>query len=296
MEISSPINHGWLERLRSSFGDGQACGFVKFCAGLEPDRIEDEFDSEILEVEPVQACLSVSPDAFEAIHRQVIDAIAQCRILMATLTLSIDDFSDPKETLIGLEDLDVSKTQKHLIKDFDIDDIPYFERLRSRGLYVKTGQDKKSYGATISVLLTEAHYELDAVGGYVNDIRCQGRVIAIIDEPFFGAWASITFREFETNKRDELPKNSFYGNFTNEPNEPDEKRSSRSIYFELMYMPQDGLDLLIPLFRHENHTDVVLKINLTNKKEDLLAAKGSIEGNVWSYSFEVERKFNYNEK
>ena len=286
LEIYSPADPAWLEEVRTSLGDSNACGCVTVRAGVEPDRFEIE--GEAVEAEPVEVRLDMSADAFEAIRRQAADADDHHRIMWAKVTLSGDAVPETDSHFTFLKDLDVSKAQEYAVTGFEIFDTRYFDHLRGRVLQIERGRDE-GYGAYISVLLTEARYEIHTERVLLHAISCEGRVINSRGKPYDGANVTIEFREFEPNQLEGLPKTAFFGEFGYWPKQPDEEHSSTHLTFNLNYVPEDARDLLIPLLSQQLPTQVVLTINLTKEEEDLLTATDELWGNVRHYSFKVQQ-------
>jgi hypothetical protein len=290
LEISSPPDPEWLGTVCTARGVDEACGLVRVNAGVEPKRYE--VDGEMIEEEAVKVILAVNDDAFEAIRSQASEAYDHRRIMQAKVTLigeSLPETDDPTSPFgLDLADLDVSTVQGYAVRGFEIFDTRYFDHLRSRVLQVERGRDE-GYGAYISILLTEARYEVYVERALVHSISCEGRVINHRGKPYDGADVTIEFAEHEPNRYDELPERAFFGEFGYYPKLPDEKHSSTHFTFHLRYVPEDARNLLIPLLTQETETRVILTVNLANEEEELLAATDKLRGNVRHYSFEVRQ-------
>ncbi len=287
MEICSPADSEWLDEVRVSLGDSDACGCVSVRKGVEPDRFD--IDGEMVEADSVTARLDMRPDAFEAIQRQVVDADDHQRIMRAKITLSGNAIPKADSRFTFLKDLDVSKAQDYAVRDFEIFNTRYLDHLRGRVLQIEPNRDE-GYGAYISVLLTEAHYEIYTERALIHAISCEGHVINSNGKPYDGAHVTIEFREFKPTLLEELPKKSLYGDFEYWPKQPLEESSSNFFTFNLLYVPKDARDLLIPILSRKRSEQVILTINLTKGKEDLLAAKDKLWGDVRHYTFTVRRQ------
>lgn len=284
--ISSPPDPDWLEKIRAAHGVDDACGAVLVNAGVEPDRFE--LDGESVEDEPVHVTVTMSADAFEAIRRQVAEASDHRRIMWATVTLAGNSLPKLESDFIRLKDLDVTERRGYAVSGFEIFDTRYIDRLRGRVLRVERGRDK-GYGARISILLTEARYEIDVERALVRAISCEGRVINAKGRPYDGAEVTIEFSEHEPNRYDEMPERAFFGEFGYFPKQPGEY-SSTHFMFDLRYVPEDARGLLIPLLSQQVETRVILTVNLANKEGELLAATGELRGNVRDYGFKGQRR------
>lgn len=286
LKIHSPTDLPWLEKIRTSLGViSNICGCIWVNANVEPHRFE--IGGEAAEEEPVTVHLEVSADTFEAIQQQAARADDHHRIMQAKINLAGDALPET-DSPIFLEDLDVSEAQRYAVTAFEIFDTRYFDHLRDRVLQTERGQDE-GYGSYISVLLTEAHYEIHLERALVHSISCEGRVINSRGKPYDGADVTIEFAEFETNQFDELPRRAFFGEFYYCLNELDGEHPTTYLDFNLHYVPADARELLVPLFSQQLPTQVVLTINLATEEEELLAAEGKLRGNVRHYSFQVRQ-------
>jgi hypothetical protein len=271
---------------------GNLCGWVRVRAGVEPERFE--LDREMVETEPIQAFLYLTPDAFEAIRRQAAHAYDHRRIVGATIPLvgnALSATDNPEmDTLFGLKpkDLDISADKVYGVRGLEIFDTRYFAHLRDRVLEVERRRDE-GYGAYISILLTVARYEVHVEDARIHSISCEGRVINGRGKPYDGVDVTAEFSQHLPNRHGELPERALFGEFGYYPKQPDEEYSSTHFTFSLRYVPADVRDLLIPLLSQEVGTHVVLTVNLATKEEGLLAATSDLQGTVRHYSFEVRR-------
>lgn len=287
--LPDPERLGWMKEIRDTPSISHACGVVGVRAGVEPEKFE--YDGKNLEIEPVTVALVVGADAFEAICRQMSVVENHRRILQMQVTLIGDSL--PKtdhEPLFGpplhLRDLDVSKPQEYWVRSFEISYTRYFDDLRDRVLQVERSREE-GYGTDISILLTEVRYEVSMARALVRSISCEGRVIHGRGKPYDGADVTVNFYEHRTNKYGELPEMAFFGEFGYWLKQPDEEHSMTSFKFDLRYIPKDAHDFLIPLLSHEVGKQVVLTVNITNEKEQLLTVTDKLEGNVRDYRFLV---------
>jgi hypothetical protein len=291
LNVNSPPDQAWLEKVRSSLSDGDACGEVIVFPGVVPDRFEH--DGETYEIEPVNVTIGVSNDAFEAFHNQAVLAVAQHRIMSAELKISGEALPDTKSGFIFLDDLDISDTQKYSVTSFELANTRLFDHSKGRVRQVRRDRDE-GYGTNISVLITDAGYRIYTEYAHVHGIGCNGHVVkSLRKEPYEGAEVVIEFKEFESNSFLELPEKAFFGEFHYWPRQSDETDSSASFSFDLRYVPEDARDLLIPLLNGESQKRVILEINLSSEKEELLAATNMFQGKVRSYSFFVQHTLSY---
>ncbi len=140
LEISSPADPAWLEEVLTSLGGKNACGSVRVTAGVEPYHWEIE--GEVVEGTPVEVYLEVSPDAFESIQRQVLDANEHNRIMRAKIVFSAAALPDTDSHFTFLRDLDVSKPGKYAVMGFEIFNTPYFDHTRGRVMSIDRGRDE----------------------------------------------------------------------------------------------------------------------------------------------------------
>ena len=294
LEIYSPPDPewlGWLKHIRDTPSISHGCGLAGVNASVEPDRYE--LDGETVELDSITVVLAVNADAFEAISRQAAEAYDHRRIMQAKVTLIGESLpgTDDATSRFGLHlaDLDHSTVQDYGVRDFEISDTLYFDHLRGRVLQVERGREE-GYGAYISILLTEARYEVHVERALFHSISCEGRVIDGRGKPYDGADVTVEFGEHEPNRHDEMPERAFFGEFSYWLKVPDEEYSSTHFTFHLWHLPEDARDLLIPLLIQGLENQVILTINLTNEEGELLAAKDKLRGNVRHYSFEVRRR------
>lgn len=287
--LPDPERLGWMKEIRDTPSISHCCGVVGVRAGVEPEMFE--YDGENIEIEPVTVELVVGADAFEAICRQTSVAENQRRILQMQVTLIGDSLpkTDDKVLLganLHLRDLDSSKLQDYWVRSFEISVTRYFDDLRDRVLQVERSREE-GYGTDISILLTEVRYEVSMARALVRSISCEGRVIHGRGKTYDGAHVTVNFYEHRTNKYGELPEKAFFGEFGYWLKQPDEEHSMTFFNFDLRYIPKDAHDFLIPLLSQEVGKQVVLTVNLTNEKEQLLTVTDKLEGNVRDYRFLV---------
>lgn len=290
LRISSPRNPEWEEKVKAMDELENVCGSVRVSKDVEPIRFED--DGKVIEGEPVEVSLVVTDEAFDAIRQQASEAYGHHRILEAGLTLvgkSLPD-TDSVWGFRWLKDLDVSEERQYAIGSFSILDTLQIHPLWGRVLPFDLAPEEH-YGASISILLTEARYDILADRGYMHSISCEGRVIGGRGKPYDGAYVTIEFDEYEPNPAtDELPERAFAGEFGYWPERPENEHSSPHFSFGLKHVPDDARELLLPVLTQEVGTCVVLRVSLENKEEDLLAATNVLYGNVRYYSFRVEKR------
>lgn len=284
LKVCAPPDLAWLEEIRTSLGDKNACGGASVSAGVEPPRVE--LDGEEIDIEPVEIRLDVSTDAFEAIRRQAASADNHHRIMRSEIVLSGAALPETESHFMFLEDLDVSKAQEYAVASFEIVDTRCFDHMRGRVLQKERSRDK-GYGTGISVLLTETRYDIYPERASVHEISCQGRVTnRFKGKPYYGVDVTIEFREFEPKLLEELPKQAFFGKFYYYPRQSDEEHSAGHLSFELYYVPGDARDLLIPVLSQK---EVVISINLTKEEDELANATDELEGDVRYYIFKVQQ-------
>lgn len=279
----------WYEQIKIEEEIDSACGQLGVKANVEAKQYET------YEEEPISAFITVTPEAFEAIHRQASEAFDRDtrQIMSATITLvgkSLPETDDPETASrfgVKLTDLDVSAYKVYAVGGFEIVDRRPFYHLRDRVLSVERRRDED--WASLRILLTAAGYKFDIERGMAHSIWCAGRVISGSGKPYEGAKVTVKFEEWWTH---ELPETAFFGEFSYRPKPPDEDYSSDPPFrFDLRHVPDDTRDLLIPLFTQEAGTEVTLNVRLANEEEELLAATDELHGNVWRYDFEVRRHF-----
>ena len=207
------------------------------------------------------------------------------------MTLIGDSFPEADDPHWGLDlkDLDVSKVQDYGVKGFEISGTRYFDHLRGRVLQVERGREE-GYGAHISILLTEARYEVYVERALVHSISCEDHVINGRGKPYDGVDARIEFSEHERNRHGEVPEKAYFGEFSYWRKVPDEEYSSTHFTFHLRHLPEDARDFIIPMLTQALENEVILTVNLTNEEEELLAATDKLSGSVRHYSFEVRRR------
>ncbi len=144
-----------------------------------------------------------------------------------------------------------------------------------------------AYGATISVLLTEARYDVDVEHALFHSISCQGRVVSARGKLYDGVDVAIEFDWFQRNRHYELPERAYFGEFSYWLKVPDDEYSSTHFTFHLRHLHEDARDFIVPLLARGEENEVIITINLTNEEEELLAATDKLSGKVRHYSFEV---------
>jgi len=251
-------------------------------AGVEPERVEPEF-GEPHEVEPVQICLFVSADAFDAIWRQVAETDGQGRMMLGYVTLISDSF--PHEWYCRLEDVDVSEDREYAIGSFEISG-GHVDPLRGRMRRIERGRDE-TYGANIKILVTETSCDFSAAHGRPTSMACEGRVIETQGEPYDCANVKVEFSEHRgADTYYKIDERSYFGEFSYRP-----ERDSFPTRFDinLWLVSEDDWGLLIPLLTRGADTRIFLIVNLTSEETELIAATDRLQGNVRDYSFEVSR-------
>lgn len=133
LEFNSPPGPEWLG-LPS--GISHACGVARVNVGVDPRTFE--LDDRTIEDHAIRVLLAVSPDAFEAIRSQVVEAYDHRRILNASVTLIGDslpqtEINSPLDLELEPEDLDVSKVHDYYVRDFRIWDTGDFDHQREHG-------------------------------------------------------------------------------------------------------------------------------------------------------------------
>jgi len=285
---------GWLKHIRDTPSISHACGLARVNAGVEPEKFE--LFGETVEDAAVRVVLAVNADAFEAIQSQAAEAYDHRRILQAKVTLIGDSLPQADTSEVSTldlwlkpKDLDVSKVQEYGVSDFEISGTRYFDHRRGRVLQVERSGEE-SYGATISVLLTEARYDVDVEHALFHSISCQGRLINGRGKPYDGVDAAIEFDWFERNRHYELPERAYFGEFSYWVKVPDDEYSSTHFTFHLRHLREDARDFIIPVLTQALENEVILTINLTNGEEELLAVTDKLSGNIRHYNFEVRRR------
>jgi hypothetical protein len=203
MEISSPPDEKCSADDLGTLGVENAFGVFSVEAHVELEQFE--LDGEMVEVEPVRVNVEMNPDAFETIRCQASEAYERRRIMWAKLTLHVGALPELDNSFrrVDLKDLDVSKENSYAVGDFEIFDTSYTDDLRGRVLQVERGRDE-GYGTAVSVLLTEARYEIHAERGLLYSISCEGRVTNRWGKPYDGAYVTVELIEHEPNRYDNL--------------------------------------------------------------------------------------------
>lgn len=286
--LQTPPDLEWQEQTKIEEEIDSACGQLDVRKNVESKQYQNGEEA------PISALIFITPEAFEAIHRQAEAFDFESRqFVSATVTLvgkSLPETDDPERASrfgVKLTDLDDSADKAYAIGDFKISDTRPFYPLRDRVLSVERKREE-DYDASLSILLTDAGYEFGIESGMAHSIWCAGRVISASGKPYEGAKVTVKFEEWWTH---ELPERAFFGEFSYWPKPPDEEYSSDSpFWFHLRHVPDDTRDLLIPLLTQEAGTQVTLTVRLANKEEELLAATDELHGNVWRYDFKVRRR------
>lgn len=146
VEVQSPPNPAWLEKIATDLRANNACGVVLVRAGLklvdfeaEEDVWETNFEADggaseeeevpmedetfpVNSAEPVWIMLAVTPDAFVSIYSATIDTRERRRIMGMSLTLTGGMLPHPKSRLIDvrLKDLDVSKNRGYALDSIEV--------------------------------------------------------------------------------------------------------------------------------------------------------------------------------
>ncbi|MFQ5757756.1 MAG: hypothetical protein ACE5H7_16880 [Acidiferrobacterales bacterium] len=290
LDVYSPPDSDWLgwpKHIRDTPSISHACGLAAVTAGVEPEKFE--LFGETVEDAAVRVVLAVNADAFEAIRSQAAEAYDHRRILQAKVTLIGDTLPEtdrPAVSPLKPKDLDVSKAQDYGVRGFEISGTRYFDHRRGRVLQVEPGREE-AYGTTISVLLTEARYNVYVEHALFHAISCQGRVINGRGTPYDGADAAIEFDWFERNRHHELPERAYFGEFSYWVKVPNEEYSSTHFTFHLRHLREDAREFIIPMLTQALENEVILTINLTNGEEELLAVTDKLSGKVRHYNFKV---------
>lgn len=283
LEIASSFDSVWLKRFRAKLGAPDACGLVRVSAGVEPERVEPEYD-EAFEVEPIQIRLVVSADAFDAIWRRVAEADRQRHTMQANITLVGNSLPESDcMPFIDLKDFDVSEDREYAVGSFEIH-AGYGDRLRGRMRPIERGRGEAD-GASIRILITETRYDLSASQDRAPSISCEGRVSGSKEAPYAGADVTVNFLDHrEADSYYELPERSLFGEFGYCS---EREAFSTRFKFNLWYVSEDDSDLLVLLLTRGADTRVFLTVNLMSEEAELLAATDELRGDVRDYSFEV---------
>jgi hypothetical protein len=303
LEIYSKPDEESLERIRVDFmgGTGDPCGVVRVTAGLEPERFSFHGDGEDVETEPVYIDLFLSPDAFEAIRRQAAEAYDHRLIMRANMTLVGDALlaMNRDETMpFGLKprELDISVFNGYGVRSFVISTTRSLNHLHGRVLAVKPRR-AEGYGTEISILLTEARYEINVERGIFHSIACEGYVVKGVigrGNHWAGAEVTVQLNEHEPNRSTELHKGQFFGEFSYHPALSEEGNSIPHFLFELRYVSEDARNLIIPLLSQQGASVVSLTVQVTSREEELLTTTGELRGKVRDYRFTVTQHLKKN--
>ncbi len=197
LEMGSPPDREWLEKIRADLGGDQVCGVTSITAGVEPDRFE--LDGDMVEAEPISIWLEVRPDAFEAISHLAKEADRRNEILRAAVKLTGDRLPDTQSSFTFLKDLDVSEQRDYAVESFEITETGWLDRWRGRVDEMREDWIQRYEAGiretNIEVRLTEARYWVSATDGVARHITCNGHVTGRTG-PLAGAEVGIEFKEY----------------------------------------------------------------------------------------------------
>ena len=288
--LSAARDKPWTEELSQREGLPSICGVATVTANVTPKIYE--WDGELIEDQPVQIRFSLSDEAFNAIQQQAEHTQRWSHLLEMRAELGGNSLPDGGIFgIVELKDLDVSEARVFAVTMVGFTQTKFPDRLRGRVLPIEPLADE-GYGASLTILLTQASYDLDVARGEVRSISCEGRVIHGRGKPYDDADVTVEFRVHERSRvTEELPAHALAGEFLYHPRHPDEEYSSTHFWFGLKHVPEDARELLLPVLASEAGTEVVLVVGLVVEKDVLVAATESLGGEVRSYSFRVRRSF-----
>jgi hypothetical protein len=285
--LSAARDKAWTDALSQREGLPSICGVATVEANVTPKIYE--WDGETVEDQPVQIRFSLSDEAFNAIKQQAEHAQRRSHSLEMEAELAGNSLPDGGIFgIVELKDLDVSGARVFAVNMVSFTQTKFPNRLRGRVLPILPLADE-GYGAILTILLTQASYDLDVARGEVSSISCEGRVIHGGGN---GADVTVEFREYERSRvTQELPAHALAGEFLYYPRRSDEEYSSTHFSIALKHLPEDARELLLPVLASDAGTEIVLVVSLVVEKDVLVAATESLGGEVRSYSFRVRRSF-----
>jgi len=294
LEVVSPPDFTWLGNLAAKLGTENPIGVARVLPDVQPESFE--VLGEHAEEPPVRIRINLTADAFEAVRQQAAEAYKYRRIMWAKIPLTGNALPalEPDRIFSKLKPkkLDVSVQRDYAVKDFEIFDTRYSDDLRGRVRRIERKRDE-SFGANVSVLLTDVRYKIDLESGEVLPVSCEGRIDEGFrgrDKPYANARVYVDFWEFRDERNVEVPEKAFYGEFRYFPKEAENEHSETFFALDLNYLAEDARALLMPIFSQESGTTTRLAINLVNEEDEILTATENVDGKVRYYLFEIEKR------
>jgi hypothetical protein len=293
LTICTPADSERLTKVAARLGGRNSMGVALVSAQVEPDRFE--LDGEVVATDPVHVTIYIDHRAFEALRQQAAEAHDHKRIMWAKITLTANFLSNIGDIFhrTSLKQLDISEDTDYSVIGFEIFDTRYTNDFRDRILKLepKHGED---YGTSLSILLTDAQYEISIERPLIHSICCNGLIINGNDKPYDGLNVDVRFVEHELNSYQERPERALFGEFSYYRRQLKQIYSTDHFTFYLRYLPEDAHNLLIPLLNQKIGTSIILVVDLVIKENELLATTEELLGDVRHYTFRVARRiFDY---
>ena len=112
--LSAPPDLETQEKINTEEQIDSACGIVYVRANVEAKQYHlYGYDDE-----PIKAVITITPEAFEAIHHQASQAFNHRQIVIADIILESRSFPDIE--FVHLQDLDVSVDKSYAVRSFEI--------------------------------------------------------------------------------------------------------------------------------------------------------------------------------
>lgn len=292
--LETPSGPEWEDKFKTEQRVASACGLFSVRANVQPRKFEEEVGDPAL-----QAFITVTEEAFDAICTHItetLDRIHRARVTLRLVGKSLPETATGSSVIpIRLTDLDVSEDKSYAIGGFEVEGTRTLYP-RNRVLPIERRLDERG-GASLSILLTDAAYQLDVPTGRVHSVQCHGSVIKAQGKSYEGADATVRLKEFhmvsslgglpfDLDPADELPERALVGHFNYWPKDPDKEYSSAASFsFDLKHLPDDTRGLIVPILSQVAGAQVVLTVDLRNEEAELLGATDELEGSVRDYRF-----------
>lgn len=289
IEIYSPPGTGDVEGIAKDTGVKSAPGVVGISASGKPEEFELRGEKILGSV--ARARLGLEPASFADIRQLVSHAEILSRKLLLNVELlgsSLPPMPDGLPPLLGMKpaDLDLSRFNVYAFRDFKIFMTRFADRHNERiGAIYPNEKDSTS---RLDVLLTTFRYDVDVSAPLTHSLRCEGHVLKRLGQPLENVQCDVTFQEHDKTRQYEWPERAPYGRFGYYP--ASEQVSSPFVSFDLMYMPEDVRELLLPLFTLPADYQVIIGVSLAASTGDFTGATAMVSGDVLQYRITVFKK------
>lgn len=294
IRLETPSGPEWEEKIKTEQKVDSACGLFSVRANVQATKYDDEVGQP-----PIQAFITLTHEAFDAVSVHATETLDRLYRVGATIRLvgkSLPETGTGAAAApIRLSDLDVSEDKSYAVGGFEIEGTRTLYP-RNRVLPIERRLDERG-GARLSILLTDATYQLDVPTGRVHSVQCHGSVIKDEGKSYEGADATVRLEEFhmvsslgglplDLDPADELPERALVGQFNYWPKDLDKEYSSAASFsFDLKHLPDDTRGLIVPILSQVAGAQVVLTVDLRNEEAELLGATDELKGSVRDYSF-----------